>query len=106
MIRLKKNLRFKACDKLQNQCSMLLFSKFFCLFVCQQECQVWVGHNFCPVWNIELDSWLNQILDLISQSTEFKLSKVFYCVCHIYVNLVFFVDHPVYNLYDLMQAAV
>ena len=21
-------------------------------FFCQQKCQVWVGHNFCPVWNV------------------------------------------------------
>ena len=26
---------------------------------CQQKCQVWVAHNFCPVWNKALDFRMN-----------------------------------------------
>ena len=35
-----------------------LFSKIF-FFYRQQKCQVLVGHNFCPVWNMELDYLMN-----------------------------------------------
>ena len=51
-----------------------LFRFFFNgFFSPRQKCQDWVGHNVCPVWNMELDFWMNKILDL--NKSEHRVQK-------------------------------
>ena len=74
-------------------CKCVVFFIFWFLFFSpQQKCQIWVGHNLCPVWNMELDLWMNKTQDWNKSERRvqegciqlFNVFYQFYCVCHIF----------------------